>query len=159
MPRDRHVHIMLEGREVAIDEDEPGAGSEKHALGEASHSGLRHFVASCNADELEIDLFTSPDLYNWHLVGAVEECRFMVGTYHRICMPEAEFFMSHEMVGDLAEDVEVAGVRAIMLARAANRCHGYVEIELKEQLASLEKKVDLKARNRELSGQVGSLEA
>lgn len=46
-----------------------------------------------------------------------------------------------------------------MLARAMHRCHGHVETELKEQIASLEKeKVDLKAKNRELSGQVGSLE-
>ena len=38
--------------------------------------------------------------------------------------------------------------------------HGHVETELKERVASLEKeKVDLKARNKELFGQVGSLEA
>ena len=38
--------------------------------------------------------------------------------------------------------------------------HGHVETELKEQVASLEKeKVDLKARNKELYGQVGLLEA
>ena len=43
MPRHRHVHIMREGCEVATDEDEPRAGSEKHAPGEASRSGLRHF--------------------------------------------------------------------------------------------------------------------
>jgi hypothetical protein len=37
---------------------------------------------------------------------------------------------------------------------------GHVETELKERVASLEKeKVDLKVRNRELLGQVGSLEA
>jgi peptidoglycan hydrolase CwlO-like protein len=46
-----------------------------------------------------------------------------------------------------------------MLARAAHRRHGYVETKLKERVASLEKIVDLKARNKELSGQVGSLEA
>ena len=75
-------------------------------------------------------------------------------------MPEVEFWMSHETVDDLTEDVEVASVRAIMLARAMRRRHGYVGTKLKEQLVSLEKeKVDLKARNRELSGQVGSLEA
>jgi vacuolar-type H+-ATPase subunit I/STV1 len=45
-----------------------------------------------------------------------------------------------------------------MLARAAHRRHGYVETKLKERVASLEKKVDLKARNK-LSRQVGSLEA
>ena len=38
--------------------------------------------------------------------------------------------------------------------------HGHVETELKERVASLEKeKVDLKVRNKELSGQVGSLES
>ena len=84
----------------------------------------------------------------------------MAGTYRRICMLDAEFLMSHETVDDLTEDVEAAGVRAIMLARAAHRRHGYVETKFKEQLASLEKeKVDLKARSKELSGQVGSLEA
>ena len=67
-------------------------------------------------DELEIDLFTSPILCDCHLVGTVEEHRFMVGMYCRICMPEAEFLMSHETMDDLTEDVEVAGVRAIMLA-------------------------------------------
>ena len=68
--------------------------------------------------------------------------------------------MSHESVDHLTEDVEVAGVRAIMLARAARRPHGHVETELKERVASLEKeKVDLKARSKELSGQVVPLEA
>lgn len=40
MPRHRHVHIMQEGCKVATDEDEPRASSGKHALDEASHSGL-----------------------------------------------------------------------------------------------------------------------
>ena len=139
MPHHCYVHILREGHEVAIDEDEPRVGSRKHALGEASHSGLQHFAASCGADEPEIDLFTSPNLRDCHLVGTTEERRFMAGTYRRICMPKAEFFMSHETVDDLTKDVEVAGVRAIMLARAICQHHGYVETELKEQLASLEK--------------------
>ena len=40
MPCRCRVHILREGHEVALDEDEPRAGSGKHALGEASHSGL-----------------------------------------------------------------------------------------------------------------------
>ena len=59
MPHHRHVHIMRAGHEVATDEDEPGADLGKHALGEASHSGLRHFTVSYGADEPKIDLFTS----------------------------------------------------------------------------------------------------
>jgi len=75
-------------------------------------------------------------------------------------MPEAEFLMSHELVDHLTKDVEVASVRAIMLARVVHRCHGLVETELKEQVTSLEKeKADLKARNRELSRKVKSLKA
>ena len=56
------VHIMRGGHEVATDEDEPDTGTGKHALGEASHSMLRHFAISCEEDEPEIDLFTSPNL-------------------------------------------------------------------------------------------------
>ena len=72
MPRRRHVHIMWEGCEVATDEDDPGAGSRKHALGEASRSGLRHFTTSCGADEPKIEMFTSPNLRECHLVGTEE---------------------------------------------------------------------------------------
>ena len=132
MPHHRHVHIKREGHEVATDEDEPGAGSGKQALGEASRSGLRHFAISCASDEPEIDLFTSPDLHDCHLIGTEEEHRFLVGTYRWICMPEVEFLMSHESVDHLTEDVQVAGVRAIMLARATRRRHGHIEIELRE---------------------------
>ena len=116
MPRCRRMHIMQEGHEVATDKDESRAGTSKHALGEASRSGLRHFAISYGANEPEIDLFTSPDLHDCHLIGTEEEHRFLAGTYHRICMPEAEFLMSHELVDHLTEDVEVGGVRAIMLA-------------------------------------------
>jgi hypothetical protein len=38
--------------------------------------------------------------------------------YRQICMPEVEFLMSRESMDHLTEDVEVAGVRAIMLAQA-----------------------------------------
>lgn len=62
MPHRRHMHIMREWCEVPTDEDEPGAGSGKHALGDANRSGLRHFAVACGADELDIDLFTSLDL-------------------------------------------------------------------------------------------------
>ena len=160
MPRRRRVHIMREGREVATEEDEPGAGSRKHALGEASRSGLKHFTVSCGVDEPKIDLFTIPDLCDCHLIGTEEEHRFLAGTYRWICMPEVEFLMSYESVDHLTEDVKVAGDRAIILAQAARRRHGHVETELKERVASSEKeKADLRARNKELSGQVGSLEA
>ena len=130
MPRHRRMHIMQEGREVATNKDVPRAGTGKHALSEASRSGLRHFAISCASDEPEIDLLTSPDLHDCHLIGTEEEHRFLAGTYHRICMPEAEFLMSHELVDHLTEDVEVARVRAIMLARATCRCHGRVGTEL-----------------------------
>jgi hypothetical protein len=118
MPLRHYMHIMREGREVATDEDEPRAGSGKHALGEASRCGLRHFAISCSADEPEIDLFTSLDLCDCHLVGTEEERWFLVGMYRQICMPEAEFLMSRESMDHLTEDVEVASVRAIMLAQA-----------------------------------------
>ena len=93
---------------------------------------MRHFAVSCGADELEIDLFTSSELHDCHLIRIEEECRFLAGTYRWICMLKAEFLLSHESVDHLTEDVKVAGVRAIMLARAARRCHGHVETELKE---------------------------
>ena len=76
---------------------------------------MRHFAVSYGADEPEIDLFTSLDLRECHLVRT-EEHRFMAGTYHRICKPEAEFLLSNETVDHLMEDLEVAGIRAIMLA-------------------------------------------
>ena len=110
MPCHRHVHIMHEGHEVGTNEDEPGTDMGKHALSEASCSGLRHFAFLCGADKPEIDLFTSPDLHDCHLIGTEEERRFLAGTYRRICMPEMEFLMSHESVDHLTEDVEVAGV-------------------------------------------------
>ena len=75
------MHIMREGCEVDTDEDEPDADSGKHALGDASRSGLRHFAIKCEANEPEIDIFTSLDLRGCHLVGSEEECHFMVRTY------------------------------------------------------------------------------
>lgn len=71
----------MEGHEVATDEDEPDAGSGKHALGDASHSSLWHFAIKCGADELEIDIFTCLNLRRCHLVGSEEEHHFMVRTY------------------------------------------------------------------------------
>ena len=84
MPRHHRVHILREGHDVATDEDELRAGMGKHALGEASCSGLRHFTISYGADEPEIDLFTSPDLRDCHLIRTEEERRFLAG-------PIAEF--------------------------------------------------------------------
>jgi hypothetical protein len=154
------VHIIWEGREVATDEDEPRAGSRKHALGEANHSGLRHFVIACVADEPKIDLFTSLDLRGCHLIGAEEERRFMASTYRQICMPEVEFLLSNESVDHLMEDLEVASIRAIMLTQATRWHHGHVKTELQEQVLVLEKaRVDAKVEIKELKGQVESLEA
>ena len=116
MPCHWHVHIIREGSEVATNEDEPGAGSGKHALGDASRSGLRHFAIAYSADEPEMDLFTSVDLRGCQLIGMEEEHRFMASTYRQICMPEAEFLLSNETVDHLMEDLEVAGIWAIMLA-------------------------------------------
>lgn len=143
--RCRRVHIVREGHEVVTDEDEPGAGSGKHPLGDASHSGLWHFVVKCGADDPKVDIFTSPDLHSCHLVGSEEKRQFLAGTYRRICMPEAEFMLSNEPVDDLTTDLEVAGIRDIMLAQAAHRRHGYVETELQEKVSDLEKsKAELK---------------
>ena len=66
--------------------------------------------------------------------------------------------LSNESVDDLTMDLEVAGIRAIMLARAARLRHGHVETELQEKVSDLERaKPDLKAVNKELTGQVESL--
>lgn len=75
------VHIMWEGCEVATNEDEPDAGSRKHALGNASRSGMWHFAIKCRADESEIDILTSSDLCECHLVRSEEEHCFMAGMY------------------------------------------------------------------------------
>lgn len=149
VPQDRQVHILREGREVDTDEDKPGAGSVKHALGEASRGALRCYAIKCGADEAGIDLFMSLDLRGCHLVGNVEERRFMAGTYRRICMPEVEFLLSNKLVDNLTTDVEVAGIRALLLARNVRLCHGHIETELQEKAAALEKsESDLKASNK-----------
>lgn len=70
---------MREGQEEATEDDEPSVGSGKHALGDASCSGLQHYAVKCGADE--------PDLRSCHLTGNEEERRYMAGTYRRICMP------------------------------------------------------------------------
>lgn len=106
---------MCEGHEVATDDDEGGGGFGKHALGKASHSGLRYFTVACGADEPDIDLFTSPDLCECQ-IRIEGECWFMGGVYRRICMPKAEFLLSNESIDHLMEDLEVTSVRAIMLA-------------------------------------------
>lgn len=147
------MHILREGREVDTDEDEPGAKSGKHALGEASRSALRCYGIKCGADEPRIDLYTSPDLCGCHLVGNDEERRFLAGMYRRICMPEAEFVLSNESMENLTTDLEVSGIRAIMLARAARLHHEHVETNLQEKVSALEKsEADLKTANSELTG-------
>ena len=68
-------------------------------------------------------------------------------------MPEAEFMLSNKSVDDLTMDLEVAGIRAIMLAWVARLRHGHVETDLQEKVASLEKaKAELKTMNKELMG-------
>ena len=47
--------------------------TNKHALGEASCSGLTPFAIACGANEPEIDLFTSANLYGCHLIRTKEE--------------------------------------------------------------------------------------
>ena len=71
-------------------------------------------------------------------------------------MPEAEFMLSNKSVDDLTMDLEVAGIRAIMLARVARLHHGHVETDLPEKVDSLEKaKAELKTMNKELMGAGG----
>jgi hypothetical protein len=77
-----------------IEDDEPGHGSGKHALGDASRSGLVHYASECGADELEIDLYTSSDLCECHLIGNDEERRFLGGVFGRTSIPEVEFLLS-----------------------------------------------------------------
>jgi hypothetical protein len=149
MPRLRRVHIIHEGHKVATNEDEPDTGSGKHALGDASHSGLRHFAIKYRTDDPEIDIFMSPDHRGCHLVGSEEEHRFMVGMYRQISMPEAEFMLSNESMDDLTIDLVVSGIRAIMLVGAASLHHGLVETELHEKVSNLERaKADLNATNK-----------
>lgn len=85
-----------------------------------------HFASASGTDEPDVELFTSPDLHGYRLIGNDEEGRFMAGVYRRICMPEVELLLSNESVNHLTEDLEVTGVRAIMLTQATRRCHGHV---------------------------------
>jgi hypothetical protein len=91
---------------------------------------LRHFAIKYETDDPEIDIFTSPYLHGCHLVGSAVEHRFMTKTYQRISMPEAEFMLSSESMDDLTTNLEVSGIRAIMLAGAASLHHGLVETKL-----------------------------
>lgn len=153
------VHIFHDGEEVATEDDEPGRGSGKHALGDASRSGLVHFALECGVDEPEIDLYTSPDLRECHLIGNDEERRFLGGVFHRTSVPEAEFLLSRQPMDDLTRDTEVAGIKALLLDRGARLRHGHVEAELKEKLVSSSKcEKELKAKNVTLSRQVKELE-
>lgn len=53
-----------------------------------------HFGNKFGVDDAETELFTSPDLRSCHLVGNIEERRFMARVYWHICMPEAELLLS-----------------------------------------------------------------
>jgi hypothetical protein len=78
----RHqVHIMREGEKLATEDDEPDLGVRKHAFGDASRSGLRHYAMKCGTNELEIDVYTSPDFRGCNLARTEEERHFLVGTF------------------------------------------------------------------------------
>ena len=93
---------MLEGREVATDEDEPRTGTGNHAPGEASRSGLRHFAVSCSADEPKIDLFTCPDLHDCHLIGNEEERRFLADLHAKRGLQSPTHFKLSPLIGSRA---------------------------------------------------------
>lgn len=137
---------------MATEGDEPERGAGKHAFGDASHSGLVHYASECGTDEPKIDLYTSPDLHECNLLGTDEERRFLGGVFQRISIPEAEyFFLSRQYVDILTRDVEVASIKALLLARGARLCHGHIE----EKLAASEKREeDLKVANDALTKQV-----
>lgn len=148
----RRVHIFQDGEEVATEDDEPGRGAGKHALGDASRSGLVHFASECGVDEPEIDLYTSPDLRECHLIRNDEERRFLGGVFRRTSVPKVEFLLSRQPMDELTRDIEVAGIKALLLAQGARLCHGHVEAELKEKLASSSKlEKELKVTNDTLA--------
>lgn len=119
-----------------------------------------HYAASCGTDEPEIDLYTSPDLRGCNLNSTNEERRFLGSTFHRISISEAEYALSKQSVDDLLKDIEVVGIKALLLARGACLHHGFIETDLQEKLAASEKReASLKAANKELSKQVSELEA
>lgn len=99
--KQRPVHIFQEGEDVVTKDDDPKHGAGKHAFGDASRRGLVHYVAECGTDEPEIDLYTSPNLRGCNLIGTEEEHRFLGGTFRRISIPEAEFFLSKQSMDDL----------------------------------------------------------
>lgn len=160
MPCRRHVHIMCDGRDIPTDENEDEGFVGKRPLGDADRGSLQHFAIACGFDEPDIELFTSLDLRGCRLIGTDEEHQFMASMYRRIYMPEVELMLSNESIDHLIEDLEVIGMRAIMLARAARRHHGHVETELLERVKKLEKsKEGLSTANKELKAKIESLEA
>lgn len=145
---------------MATEDDVPRRGSGKHALGDASQGGLVHLAAECGTDEPEIDLYTSPDLHECRLVGNDEERRFLGGVFWRTSFPEAEFMLSNQPMEGLTHDVEVAGIKALLLARGAHLHHERVVSDLNEKLSTMKKKKkDLKASNKTLLKRVSELEA
>lgn len=157
----RHrVHILQGGEDVAMEDDDPERGASNHAFGDASRSGLVHYAVECGTDEPVTDLYTSPDLRGCNLIGNEEEHQFLGGTFRRISIPKEEFFLSKQLMDYLTWDVEVAGIKALLLARGARPRHGHVETELQEKLAASKKTgVDLEAANKELSKQIALLQA
>jgi hypothetical protein len=74
----------------------------------------------CGSDDPDIELFTSSDLRGCCLVGTEEALHFMVGVYHQICMPKVDLMLSNELVDHLTKDLEVIGMRVIMLQTCRN---------------------------------------
>lgn len=125
---------------MATEDDELGRGSGKLGLGDASHSGLVHYAMECGTDEPEIDLYTSSDLRECHLVGNDEERRFLGGVFRRTSILEAKFLLAHQHMDDITRDIEVNLICALLLAHEARICHGHAVTEFKEKLASTGRK-------------------
>lgn len=149
------------GEEVATDDDDPARGVGKHGLGGTGRGGLVHYVVECGTDDLDIDLYTSTDLRECHLVGNEEEWRFLGGVFHRISIPEAEFALAQQHMDDITRDVEVNAIRALLLARGARIRHGHAMTEYKEKLTSAEeeKKKKITEERDSLAKRVEELEA
>lgn len=60
-------------------------------------------------DEPKVDLYTSPDLCECHLIGNDEERRFLGRVFRSTSVPKAEFLLSQQPMDDLTCDIEVMG--------------------------------------------------
>lgn len=152
-----HAHVWHEGCEVKVDEVADRVAG-KCPFGDSSCSSLPYFANKLGVDDVETELFTSPDLCGCHLQGSEEERRFLAGVFGRVCVPEAELFLSEQPMDDITDDLEVAAVKVMLLARSARQRSGYNETSLQERIKKLEadataRKVaaaDLAEENQEL---------